>query len=114
MKKIIILICAMVLFLILTGCVNEEQNIVFTGTIEEVYDHSVLVSTTDEVGFDKAVVSFAPGLQISFNLTVGRTLKFTILPQIAESYPVQVTAVAIELVAEPASPDPERANFLQT
>ncbi|SHI13401.1 hypothetical protein SAMN02745823_02687 [Sporobacter termitidis DSM 10068] len=107
MKKIIVLlICAGVLLSALAGCGKKEQNIVFTATVDEIHDSSILVSTADDVGFDKASVSFAADVKIGFNLIVGQTVKITALPQIKESYPVQVTAVAIELVTEAASPTP--------
>lgn len=103
--------CVAVLFTILAGCAKKEPNIIFTGTIETVSDRSILVSTADDVSFDKASVSFAPDMKISFNLLVGQVVKITILPQIAESYPVQVTAVAIELVSAPVSPDPALIDY---
>jgi hypothetical protein len=112
MKKIItLLICAAALIITIAGCAKKEPNVVFTGTIEEIHDASILVSTTDDVGFDKASVSFAPDIKLGFNFLAGQIVKVTILPQIRESYPVQVTAVAIELVSAPASPDPERADY---
>jgi hypothetical protein len=112
MKKIIpLLMCAAVLIMTMAGCAKKEPNIVFTGTIEEVSDSSILVTTADDVGFDKASVSFAPDVKIAFNFLKGQVVKLTILPEIRESYPVQVTAVAIELVSEPASPDPTRADY---
>ena len=89
----------LVLVLLLAGCGQEQSadNIVFTGVIEEIYDNSIEVSTTDDVSFDKATVALSDDIKIGFNLIVGQTLKITILPDIAESYPVQVTAVALEL-----------------
>ena len=114
MKKIIaILLCAAALLSVFSGCSKEPvvENVVFTGTIEEIHDNSILVSTTDDVGFDKASVSFEPDIKISFNFLVGQIVRLTILPQIAESYPVQVKAVAIELVSEPARNDPNSADF---
>ncbi len=110
-KSIILIICAAALFISLAGCAKKEPNIVFTGTIEEIGDSAILVSTADDVGFDKASVSFAPDIKLAFNFLVGQIVKVTIRPEIRESYPVQVTAVAIELVSEPASPDPSRADY---
>ncbi|NLA85677.1 MAG: hypothetical protein GX847_00010 [Clostridiales bacterium] len=96
-KAIALLICAAALLLTLAGC--AEKNITFTGTIAEVNDGSILVTTTDDTGFDKAIVYFDDSMKISFNLLAGQVVKVTILPLIRESYPVQVTAVAIELVS---------------
>lgn len=113
-KTIAILLCITALLPVLNGCEKEEpvaENVVFTGTIEEINDRSILVSTTDDVGFDKASVSFDEDVQITFNFLVGQIVKLTILPQIRESYPVQVTAVAIEVVASPAENDPDSADF---
>ncbi len=98
-------LCALVLLPLLGGCRKKEPNIVFTGVIEEVREKSLLVLTSDDVGFQKASVGFAPGLKAGFGLAVGQTVKITILPEIRESYPVQVTAVAIELISQPEEPD---------
>ncbi len=112
MKKLIsLLICGCVLLVTFSACAKKEPNIVFTGTIDDIHDSSILVSTTDDVSFDKASVSFSDDSEISFIFAVGQIVKITILPQIRESYPVQVTAVAIELVSEPASPDPAHADY---
>jgi len=43
-------------------------------------------------------VRFEEGAEPDFTLAEGQTLRITILPQIAESYPVQVTAVSVELL----------------
>lgn len=100
MKKIGFVLLFIATCLILTsGCANEERrmkNIVFTATIEELQENSMVVSTTDNVGFDKATVSLSPGVEMPVDLLVGRVVKLTILPEIAESYPVQVKAVKIE------------------
>lgn len=80
---------------------TPQENVVFTGTIEQLYDNGILVNTEDDVGFDKASVVFAAQLALPFNLCVGQVVKLTILPQVAESYPVQVKAVALELVSQP-------------
>ncbi|MPM89078.1 hypothetical protein SDC9_136186 [bioreactor metagenome] len=116
MKRILASLAAVVvLTAFLSGCVQKEpagENIVFTGVIEQINDSSILVSTTDDVSFDKASVSYADNMEgLDFNLIIGQMVKLTILPQIAESYPVQVKAVKIELVSEPALSDPEHPNF---
>jgi hypothetical protein len=109
-KTLALLLCAAALVVLVAGCGKKIPNMVFTGTIVEIHEQSILVSTADDVGFDKASVSFAPDIQIGFNFLVGQTVTITILPQIAESYPVQVRAVAIELAAAPASSDPEHPD----
>ena len=110
-KTAVILMCAAALVALLAGCAKKTPNITFTGTIQEIHDASLLVSTADDVGFDKASVSFEPDTKIGFNFLAGQVIKLTILPQIAESYPVQVRAVAVELVSEPATPDPEHPDY---
>ncbi len=106
MKKLIImLISALAFVLVLTGCDKADTNIVFSGTVEEVTDTAILVFTGDDVGFDKARVAINDQTKIDFTLAVGQTVRVTILPEIAESYPVQVKAVEIELISEP-SPEP--------
>ena len=95
MKRILLLLA--VLTVLLFGCTNQKT-IQFTGVIEEIYDNGVLVSTDDLSSSDRASVGFAKELEpFGFNLLVGQTVRFTILPEIMESYPVQVTAVKLEL-----------------
>lgn len=99
MKKIaaVLLTCT----LLLAGCGTKEKNIVFTGVILEIYDNGILVETADLYGSDKASVSFDKDIEgISFNFLAGQTVELTILPQIRESYPVQVTAVKIKLIQQ--------------
>lgn len=98
MKNHIIFLLALVIML--SGCAVQSRNITFTAQIIEVYDNGILVSTADDVGFDRASVSFGDSLDISFDLRKGQTVKIEILPEIRESYPVQVTAVSIELLED--------------
>ncbi|RPF42311.1 hypothetical protein EDD70_2654 [Hydrogenoanaerobacterium saccharovorans] len=93
-KRLVALVAAGIL--LLTACAKIE-NITFTATIENVSDNNILVATTEDVGFDKASVRLTD-VKIDFNLTKGQTVELTILPEIAESYPVQVTAVDIKQV----------------
>lgn len=99
MKKKILTLLALNLFL-LTGCGQKTDNITFVATIESIQDNSIMVTTTDKVGFDKASVGFDAGLEIPFNLIVGQRVEIEALPEIRESYPVQITAVKISLLEE--------------
>lgn len=72
------------------------ENITFTATVKTVYDGTLLVITSDNVGFDKAHVDYAKDYQPSFTPKVGQKLRITILPLIRETSPVQVTAVHME------------------
>lgn len=113
----ILMLCVFALAALAAGCAEkgapDAENIIFTAVIEAVNDNSLLVSTSDDVGFDKALVGFADEMPPpDFSFIAGQTVRITILPQIAESYPVQVRAVSIVLVpdetAEPgASAEPE-------
>ncbi len=85
---------------VLTACAAQDQNITFTAVVENVYENGILVSTTEDVGFDKASVGFDQSCKPDFELKTGQTVELTIRPQIRESYPVQVTAVKIKLVPE--------------
>lgn len=93
-KKVFILI---VILCITAACAKQEANVMFTATIESVFENGIMVTTTDDVGFDKASVGFDKSCEIGFNLLVGQTVQITILPEIRESYPVQVTALKMEL-----------------
>ena len=101
MKKVI-LILSIALFL-LTGCGNNDidNNIVFNATVESIQYNSIMVTTTDDVGFDKASVGFDENLEIPFDLVAGQIIEIEALPEIRESYPVQITAVNINLLEEP-------------
>lgn len=89
---------AVILFFvfILSGCNGKSDNITFTAEIESVSEKSIMVVTDDPVGFDKAAVGYAKDLELDFEPEVGQIVSITILPEIRESYPVQVTAVKIE------------------
>ncbi len=101
-KSILIFGCLFALLFVLSACKKTAEpaaNIEFTAEINKLYDSSMLVFTTDDVGFAEAVVNIAD-IEPQFNLVVGQTVKITILPEILESDPVQVTAVSIELVED--------------
>lgn len=99
MKKVLLTLLAAVL---LSGCAQAGY-IVFTGAVEEIYENGVLVATDDLNGNDRASVGFAEDMQpFEFNLLVGQRLEITALPEIRESYPVQVTAVKIRLLTDTA------------
>lgn len=105
MKKLALLLVAALM--VLSACAAEGPPIVFTGMIESVTGNSLTVNTPDKVGFDKAVVSFDNALSLDFTPEPGMTVEITILPEIRESYPVQVTATAIKLISkDPVLPEP--------
>lgn len=87
-------------FLLLTGCGQNDNNLTFIATIERIQDNGLVVTTTDDVGFDKAILGFDEGLEIPFHLLVGQTIEIEALPEIRESDPVQITAVRIRLKEE--------------
>ncbi len=93
-KALFVLLAALIL---LAGCAPKKENIVFTAVIESVQENSIMVTTSDDVGFDKANVGFDKTLKLSFDPMVGQTVEIEALPEIRESYPVQITAVRIEL-----------------
>jgi hypothetical protein len=108
MKKAIALaLIAASLLMLIAGC-RKQETVVFTAVIEEVYENGgILVNTSDDVGFDKASVSFTDDAEEpDFTFAPGQTVKLTILPEIAESYPVQVRAVKIELLIDAGAPIP--------
>lgn len=94
MKKIILIFITIVF--VLTGCTNKE-NVTFDAQIEDISDNSIMVTTSDNVGFDKASVGIDKA-KIDGELDVGNKVKITILPEIRESYPVQVTATKVEVI----------------
>lgn len=80
---------------------DNSNNMVFTATIESIQDDHIIVTTTDNVSFDKASVGFNENLDIPFDLAVGQTIEIEALPEFRESYPVQVSAVKITLLEQP-------------
>lgn len=105
MKRLVMLLTALVLLLTLGGfpacSAVKEPDIEFTGEVLEVYDNGFLISTTELDGTDKVSVSYDKGMKrLDFNLLVGQTLAVTVLRQMRESYPVQATAVRIQLLRD--------------
>ncbi|MFA9379547.1 MAG: rhodanese-like domain-containing protein [Acetanaerobacterium sp.] len=96
--KGLVLFAALLMF---AGCTPPEDYVMFIGVVEEIYEQGLLVADADLADADRASVSFAEDMEPgSFNLLVGQTVRVTIEPEIRESYPVQVTAVKIELIAD--------------
>ncbi len=89
----LLLVCVMLLFV--AGCAQQEDTITFHGVIENITENSILVTvTTDDVDFDKANVNIAD-IDNKEQISVGQEVEITILPEIRESYPVQVTGIEI-------------------
>lgn len=100
MRKLALIICALALVLSLFGCAKTQNTISFTAKVESINDGSITVTTEDDVEFEQADVSFSDGFQPDFEIKQGQTVKIEILPEIRESFPVQVTAVNISLEGE--------------
>ena len=94
MKKIILMLIAMIC--LITGC-TKESNIIFEAQIESLGDQGMMVTTNGDVGFDKASVGLSTA-KIEGDLVAGRNVEITVHPQVRESYPVQVTAVKVEVM----------------
>lgn len=94
MKKIVLIMIAMLF--ILTGCATKK-NITFEATIESVNEESMIVTTDDEVGLDQASVGLSTA-NIEGNLSEGKKVKITMKPEVRETYPVQVTAIKVEVI----------------
>jgi rhodanese-related sulfurtransferase len=100
MKRAITMLAILILaVLTVSGC-RKTDLITFTAVVEDFNINSAAVTTSDNVGFDKAAVFFTENMDIDFLLETGQTVKITILPEIRESYPVQVSAVKFELISE--------------
>ena len=101
MKKILLmfltLACVVAVLALNNRNQKSKQNIVFTAIIEEVNENSILVLSDGNVEFDKASVGINDNIKYDFILKVGQRVEITILPEIRESYPVQVTATKIVL-----------------
>lgn len=97
-------LAVVLIFFLSAGCAgvtgDEQEHMIFTAEIEEVYERGLLVTTEDVADFDRASVHFEDGLELDFVPEVGQILEIEILPEVRESYPVQVIAVRIERIHE--------------
>lgn len=94
MKKLILML--VILLFVLTGC-TKQKNVTFEAQIESVSDQSMMVTTSGDIGFDKASVGLSTA-KIKGDLVVGGNVTVTIHPEIRETYPVQVTAIEVEVM----------------
>ena len=94
MRKIILI--SIMVTLLLVGCA-KDKDITFEAQIESISDNNIMVTTSDKVGFDKASVEVGTA-KIEGKLDTGVRVKITIQPEIRESYPVQVTAIKVEVI----------------
>lgn len=95
--RIKMILAVIITAILLCGCGQVEENTSFTGIITAINGDNFTVTTTDKVGFEEANVALSDDVVLDFTPQAGQTVNLTILPQIAETYPVQVTAVQIQL-----------------
>lgn len=69
MRRYFWVIIIFVLFV--TSCIQKNNSITFIGIIENVSENNIIVKTKDDVGFDKASVSYDKNLEIKFIPEVG-------------------------------------------
>ena len=100
MKKVAFILFVISLITALVACSIKEKTITFNARVESVSEGSILVTTDGSVQFEKASVSFEDGYEPNFEIKIGQSINVEILPEIRESYPVQVTAVNITLEGE--------------
>ena len=93
-RKLMVLMVLVMLTALLCGCGAGGGSVRFTGVVEEIHDNAILVSTTDDVGFTQAMVDISDVETPS--LVIGGALQITIDPLIAETFPVQVTALKVK------------------
>ena len=96
----IVVMACMLLFCasMFVSCKKEEE-ITFTGTIEQVGDTNMVVYTTEIPGTDRFSLSFKD-LNLSFEPVVGLQVVVTIKPEIGESYPARADVIQITQVEE--------------
>ncbi len=87
----------------------QRNKVVFTARVEGVYEGSLMVTTTDETGFDRASVSLADSARILnaagtkvalFDIKAGDSVEITFNGYVLESYPVQIRADKIRIMAK--------------
>ena len=97
LKKAALIISVMLIVGTISACSASNETITFNAKVDSVSAESLMVTTDGTVEFDKASVSFQEGYMPSFEIQEGQSVIIEILPEIKESYPVQVTAVNITL-----------------
>lgn len=102
MKRIVLFVAFCLLLLsMVTGCLGNDSggNLSFNAVVESVDDQSILVVLKEPAEFDKASVDLSDVADLPA-LEPGDWVFVTILPEIRESYPVQVTAVSLRILSE--------------
>lgn len=102
MKRIVLLLTfCLLIVLTLTGCLGEDSSdtLSFNAVVESVDDQSILVVLKEPADFDKASVDLSDVKDLPA-LEAGDWVFVTILPEIRESYPVQVTAVSLRVLTD--------------
>ncbi|QOX62184.1 GerMN domain-containing protein [Anoxybacterium hadale] len=95
-KKVrVVMLIAAGLALFLWGC-GKQETISFSGEIETISEGSILMKNINSGSFDKASVVVDEAVY-NFDPEEGQLIEVTALPEIKESYPVQVTAVKLVL-----------------
>lgn len=94
----ILIVLSLVIPVLLVGC-GTKEDITFLAEIESISDNSILVNTIDFDTFHKASVDIREA-EYDFELAEGQVVDVTILPEIRESHPVQVTATKLTLQEE--------------
>ncbi len=94
-----------ILILSLSGCGKANKNITFTGKFDSVVGKdSMKITNIKDAQFNEASVSLAKNCKIKDKsgnqielpiINIGDIVKATILPEIRESFPVQVTAIEV-------------------
>lgn len=111
-SKLSIIAISLLSLSLLSACNNtkiDKENS-FVASVLEVQDNSILVETDDEeIGSDKAVISFEKGKEIK-SYEVGDEVTIYYDGVIKETYPVQITALLITKIEKEVSEEPKKAN----
>jgi len=82
-----------------TACQPKAEH-KFSGVVETAEENSMLVASSDNAGFDKALVSITSKTEImpgNAKINSGDIVTVTYDGTVRESYPVQITALKIEI-----------------
>ena len=102
MKRIVQMVTFCLLIVVtLTGCLGNDSGgtLSFNAVVESVNGQSILVVLKEPADFDKASVDLSDVKDLPA-LESGDWVFVTILPEIRESYPVQVTAVSLRILTD--------------
>ncbi len=104
--RIMMRLTLLLTMLLVIGCTSATvaPNLTFQAEVEAVQADGFLVVTSDDVGFERALIQLQAGVSPDFEIQPGQVVALEVLPEIRESDPVQVTVVDVSLLEAAEAP----------